>query len=775
MTFLLKKFPKNKLLKFFVFIAFGCLLSLLVLNFIFPLQTEISYSQLINARDGSALYAFLSHDDKWRMKTELGEIIPELRQAIIEKEDKYFYYHPGINPFAITRAAFNNIFTGHTTSGASTITMQVARLLDPKKRTYGNKVAEVFRAFQLEWYFSKEEILQLYLNLVPYGGNVEGVKSASLLYFNRLPNQLSLAQIVTLSIIPNRPTSLYLGRNNVFIKQERNKWLKRFLADQVFDEKTVHDALAEPLEAKRTEAPKSAPHFAYRLKAKFPHITNISTTLDKSKQDKVQQLAYNYHKRLQHYNIHNLAVIVVNNRTMAVEAYVGSPDYTDADHAGQVDGIKAIRSPGSTLKPLVYALGIDEGKVTPKTIVNDVPGNFDGYSPENFDRKFNGPVTVEKSLSYSLNIPAVKVLHETGLPLFLKKLKSVNFTQIAKDENKLGLSVILGGCGVRLEELAGLYAAFANGGQYAPLRYATETEAKPLKRIPVISEVSAFMINEILMQAARPDLPTNYLSSYHVPKVAWKTGTSYGRRDAWSMGYNRNYTIGVWVGNANNDGVRELTGTDIATPLLFQVFNSIDYNSSGSSLPTPKNLQFRLVCAESGLLPSDYCEHQVADYFIPLVSNPQKCAHLKEVAVSANESFSYCTSCLPESGYKKKLYPNLAPDLLAFYQNQGVAYVKIPPHNPTCTRIFDYGAPRIVSPSDGKEYLIERDSPPEMMLSCQAANEVRQVYWYINDKFYRAAQASEKVFFVPTAGVIKISCSDDKGRNADVRIIVKEE
>lgn len=767
----------KQLLKGILALAGVVFVIFLFLHLLFPLKKTISYSQIITARDGTVMHAFLSPDDKWRLKTELSEIIPQLRKTIIYKEDKYFYYHPGINPIAVVRAAFNNLLTGKTTSGASTITMQVARLMAPKERTYANKFIELFRALQLEWLYSKEEILQLYLNLVPYGGNIEGVKSASLLYFGQLPDKLSLAQMATLAIVPNRPTSLGLGKNELMLVQERNKWLKRFAADQLFSPKEIADALAEPLAAKRRPFPKIAPHLAYRMKYEQPEVTNIYTSLSLPIQDKVQSLAYNYHKRLQRYNINNLAVLVLNNRTMEIEAYIGSPDYADNTHAGQVDGVRAIRSPGSTLKPLVYALGIDQGNITPKTMIADVPSNFAGYNPDNFDKKFNGMISVEKALSFSLNIPAVKVLYETGLPLFIEKLNQAHFEQIKKDQNKLGLSVILGGCGVTLEELTGLYAAFANGGMYKPIVYtlpAKHTSLDSLHSIRIVSSEAAFMINEILTQATRPDLPNNYQSSYHIPKVAWKTGTSYGRRDAWSIGYNAHYTVGVWVGNASGEGIRELTGADIATPLLFNIFNAIDYNSANRWFTAPKDLKVRLVCAESGLAPGDFCQHQVADYFIPLISDTKKCTHIKQVAVQPNEAYSYCTSCLPQNGYKHKIYPNYSPEVVAYYEHTGLAYQKIPPHNPACTRIFDDQAPQIVSPANGREYILDSKSA-ELMLSCQADNEVKKVYWYINDRLYTSAGAAEKVFFKPIAGTVKISCSDDKGRNSDVQITVREE
>ncbi|MBC8111082.1 MAG: penicillin-binding protein 1C, partial [Verrucomicrobia bacterium] len=555
-----------------ILILTGIFLTFRLLDLLFPFHPDIAYSQVITASDSTVLYAFLSADDKWRMKTELSEIMPQVRQTIVFKEDRYFYYHFGINPFAVVRALFVNTLRGKKTSGASTVTMQVVRLLKPKKRTYGNKILEMFHALQLETHFSKDEILQLYLNLVPYGGNVEGIKSASLLYFGKMPHKLSLAEVVTLAIVPNRPTSLHLGKNNALIEKERNRWLKKLPQNKVFPAKDLVDALREPLEATRSEAPKSAPHFALRLHKQNPTQPILPTSLNRNIQEKVQDLASNYSKRLKSLNINNLAVLVLDNKTRQIVAYIGSPDFKDTQNGGQVDGVQAIRSPGSTLKPLVYAIAFDEGKLTPKTVISDVPTAFGAFVPDNFDEKFHGNVSVEKALSLSLNIPAVSVLDQIGLPLLLSKLKQSGFKQIQKDENKLGLSLILGGCGVTLEELVNLYANFSTN---APSGWAGEGKAG-------LSAAAIFVVNQILTQASRPDLPNAYQNAYHLPKIAWKTGTSYGRRDAWSIGYNARFTVGVWVGNFSGQGVPELTGSEIATPLLFNIFNTIDYNADNN-------------------------------------------------------------------------------------------------------------------------------------------------------------------------------------------------
>ncbi|EAY27985.1 penicillin-binding protein 1C [Microscilla marina ATCC 23134] len=741
-----------------------------ILHWIFPLRVKIEYSQLMLAKNDQVLHAFLTSDDKWRMKTELDEIIPKLKKAIVYKEDKYFYNHWGVNPIAISRALFNNILQGHKTSGASTITMQVARLLSPKKRTYANKVIEMFRALQLEWKYSKDEILQIYLNLVPYGGNIEGVKAASLLYFGRMPHQLSLAQITALAIIPNRPTSWVIGRTNEAIVKARNKWLKRFGKANIYEPRFIKAALEEQLQATRSEAPHEAQHLAYRLRSRYSTESIIRTTIDKSKQDKIQQLVANYVRRLKVKGIYNASVLVINNHTKQVEAYLGSPFFYDKKHAGQVDGVKAVRSPGSTLKPLVYALGFDQGKLTPKSTVADVPINLNGYSPENFYKKFNGIVNIETSLANSLNIPAVKALKMIGVHYFINKLREARFEQVVKDEKKLGYSMILGGCGVTLEELTNLFSVYSNGGRYTNLCYLKSDTITTNRKL--ISSAAAYVITENLTKANRPDLPSSFENTIRIPKVAWKTGTSYGRRDAWSIGYNAAYTVGVWVGNFSGNGVKSLVGAEVATPLLFQVFNAIDYNSKKEWFKAPKDLKVRWVCAETGLPPNSFCESQVIDYYLPLVSPTQKCDHLKKVFVSIDGKESYCVTCRTEGKFKTVLYPNLAPEMVAFYNMEGIAYRKIPPHNPRCTRVFEHPAPVINSLSTNKEYIVDRDDPPELMLTCIAHNEVKTVYWYINDQFYKAASPNDKVFFKPTRGMIKVSCSDDQGKSSSIGIRV---
>lgn len=787
------------------------LLSGLVLDRLFPLPPAPQYSPLVLAADGSVLHAYLNPTQKWRMKTELPEITPALQTAIIAKEDQFFRYHFGLNPVAMVQAAGRNLLGHGRTTGASTITMQVARLLEPKARTLPNKLREMLRAVQLEAHYSKAEILQLYLNLVPYGSNIEGVKSAALLYFQQPPNYLSLAQTVTLAIIPNRPAGLVLGKNNPQILQERNRWLRYFQRKKLFPAQDLADALLEPLAARRHPAPTLAPHLARRLVLAQPGTALIHSTLRPATQAKAEDLARNYVRRLASLGIAQAAVLVVNNSTHAVEAYVGSADFNDRGPSGQVDGVRAVRSPGSTLKPLLYGLALDRGLLTPKTVLPDVPTNFQGFRPENFDKHCQGEVTMERALTYSLNIPAVRVLSEVGVGNFINSLRQAGFRRVAHDAPRLGLSTILGGCGATLEELTGLYSALANGGRWAKLNYELESmnyelpagnkRGIPKNRQPkahdrrfiihnskfIISEASAYLLTDILAQRTRPDLPVDAASSRHLPRIAWKTGTSYGRRDAWSIGYNRQYTIGVWVGNFSGQGSPALTGADVASPLLFDLFNALAYNGSAEWFGPPASLDFRLVCAETGLVPGENCPNQLLDYYLPGASTGQRCQHQQEVLVSADGRYSYCRACVPASGYRRARYPNARPEVLAYRETQGLPTRRLPPHNPSCRLVrgnategsteygFDASALlAITSPAAHAEYVLDTAEKQQLLLSCAATGEVRQVYWYVNDQFLRAAKATERVFFRPPAGEVKISCADDHGRNVDVRVLVRQ-
>ncbi|MGP8217678.1 MAG: penicillin-binding protein 1C [Bacteroidia bacterium] len=755
-----------------IFILASYLLFKLLDN-LYPLNTDrLSYSTVVLSSDGSIMSAFLSKDDKWRIQIRKEDIPEGLKKAFIFKEDKYFFLHPGVNLFALARAFFQDIRAGKVVSGASTVTMQVARMLSPERRSFYNKFKEIFRALQLESHFSKEEILEMYFNLLPYGGNVEGIKAASLIYLHKLPIDLSPAEIATLMIVPNSPRHYRFDNNNGAIIAGRNKWLERFGKAKLFKDREIEQAISEPLYAKRIDIPRIAPQFCIELARKYKGTAYIQTNIDLNMQKKAQNVLTEYVQKLTLWNITNAAVLIVRNKDHAVMAYVSSANFDDMAHQGQVDGVDAIRSPGSALKPFLYALAFDQGLATPKTILYDVPSNFNGYQPQDYDRIFRGKVTVEDALLNSLNVPAVKMLSNMDIATYINVLENGGCHSLVSQQQKLGLSLVLGGCGIKLKELTGLYVTLANGGQYAPLRY---TKDQPeIKPVQLLSKESSFMISHILTEMERTDVPANMDDAEHFPKIAWKTGTSYGHHDGWCVGYNDKYTVGVWVGNFNAAESPELSGASCAVPLMTQLFSTLNYYNDFNWLKFPPHVGVRWVCSETGKIPNTWCNNLVPDYYIPGVSSTETCEHMKMVYTDAKGTISYCRSCLPKAGYVEKLYPSYSPEMIAYFELYKIPYVKIPPHNPKCPRVYSDRSLAIQSPVNGMQYLLMKNESHNIMLKCNAGNDVSTIYWYVNDKYYGKTKPDESLFFSPDAGNVKVSCTDDKGRTAHVRISVKE-
>ena len=766
------RFLKRSLRVFTAFLVFSYLL-FLFLDKLFPVSLErLSYSTVVVSSDGTVMSAYLSKDQKWRIKIRREDIPEGLKKEFIYKEDRYFYYHPGVNVFALCKAFFRDLRARHVVSGASTISMQVARMLHPEPRTFANKFKEIFRAMQLERHYTKEQILEMYFNLLPYGGNVEGLKAASLIYLNKKPVDLSPAEIATLMIVPNNPNKYRLGINNPTIVKERNKWLVRFGKAHLYKQQEIDQALTEPLVAKRGSVQRTAPHLCNRLARKLKDENYIQTNLDFNTQKRTQQIVSDFVQKLAMWNITNASAIIIRNKDHAVVAYVGSANFDDLKNSGQVDGGNALRSPGSALKPFLYAMAFDQGVVTPKSVLYDVPCNYSGYMPHDYDQIYRGKVTVEDALLNSLNVPAVKLLSEMDVNAYITLLEKGGCHSLVNQEKKLGLSLVLGGCGVKLHELTGLYVALANNGMYAPLRWTKdEPEGKPVQ---LFSDNASFMISHILTGMLRFDVPANIEGAEDFPKIAWKTGTSYGHRDGWCVGYNDKYTVGVWVGNFNDAEAPELSGSSCAVPLMTKIFGSLNVYNDFNWLKFPKGLGIRWVCNETGDLPGTYCVNQVSDYYIPGVSTTETCDHMQMVYVDKNEKFSYCETCLPAKGYKEKLYPNYAPDMIAYFNLYHIPYQKVPEHNPNCTRVVADNTLSIEFPVNGTEYMLMKNESHQLKLKCSAGNDVSFVYWYVNDKYIAKSKPDEDVFFSPDNGKLKISCTDDKGRTAHIHISVKE-
>jgi penicillin-binding protein 1C len=730
-----------------------------------PIHFRVHYSPAVYDAEGRVLAAYLSADEKWRFHAVA--VPTALKKAIVHKEDKRFYFHPGVDALAALRAAAMNLVTGKRTSGASTITMQVVRLLYPGPRTYAGKLFEAFYALRLEYRLTKEQILGLYFDLLPYGGNIEGVEAAARFYFQKETTALSPAQLTVLCVLPNRPNGLRPDRRGEELMRARNRWLDKFKSAGIWSDETVERAKIEPLSARRRPLQILAPHFCRKAVSEAHDAKRITTTLVASLQARAQECIKSHVRRLKYYRIGNAAAVVVENRSRAIRAYVGSADFDDAAADGQVDGAAAVRSPGSALKPLIYALAMERG-LTPKRMLLDAPANFGGFRPENYDRRYRGPVSAEEALAQSLNIPAVELLEQIGMRAFTETLIAAGFEQIGKDAPKLGLAAALGGCGVRLTEMAGLYAAIADGGRWRPLRgYSHDLAAAPTT---LFSESTAQIIGEILRRRDRPDLPAAFTEAADAPQISWKTGTSYGRRDAWACGFSAKYTIAVWTGNFNGDPSPYLTGADVAVPILFDLFSLVEPRHT-STHPRPIAVPRREVCSHTGLPPGPFCASTVMDVYVKPTA--PVCEHRKEFWVSQDGKVSYCPECKPESGAVKRIYENWPAAWAAYFEREKLKKNFPPPHFSACPKQGD-SQTRIVFPTHGASIFL---MGKKQKFRAQAYPDARShtVHWFLNDVYVGASSGGESPEISPdNAGKHKLTVRDDLGGKHSVTFDVKK-
>ena len=541
------------------------------------LVEEINYSKVVLDRKGEILSVFLNNEEEFHIKYD-GEVPETLKTAVINYEDKKFYSHSGVDYPRILKSFFNNM-TGRKKMGASTISMQVVKLLEPKKRTYFNKLVEVVKAYKLESEFSKEEILKIYLNNVPYGSNIVGYSGAIKMYFNKEVKDLSYAEATLLAVLPNSPGILNLKKNNDKLETKRNRLLKTLLDRKLIDERQYKFSLLEKFPNKIYYYEKKAPQFSIFLKNRYPEKI-IKSTLDYNLQKKLEKIVHDYSNAMKDVGINNAAVLVVNNKTKEVLAYVASQDFYDKRNNGEIDGLQAKRSPASLLKPFLFALSIDDGLIVPDSVYPDVPIYFGNFYPKNSSNTFTGMVKIEEALIKSLNIPFVKLLSDYGVDRFYYFLE--NNDNYPEDRfDKYGLSLILGTREMRPVDIGKLYIGLANYGKVSNLKY-TLTEDKP-KEYQQFSRGASYLTLETLSRVVRPG--NEKLYSEQRP-ISWKTGTSYGMKDAWSVGVSPDYTVLVWLGNFNQKSIFSLSGVETAGNLLFKVFNIVDINSKTFEKPT---------------------------------------------------------------------------------------------------------------------------------------------------------------------------------------------
>ncbi len=743
----------------------------LVLTLLFPLPRTKGYSLTVEDRQGRLLGAFLADDGRWRLRTDPGEIPERLKRILLLREDRWFYYHFGVNPLALLRAVWQNARSGRRISGGSTITMQIARMMEPKPRTIGAKMFEAFRAVQLEMKYSKKELLEMYLSMVPLGGNIEGLKSASLLYYQTPPERLNIARLFDLMLIPRDPNGLQPDKNPDRLLAERRRQAQRWIARGFLSREDSIVIWTTPAAVQRITPPMLAPHYCFRVKNLVRRGGDVRGALDLDVQRTVERLLSAQLRIWSAKGVHNGAAIVVDNRNRDVLAYAGSGDFGDSLASGQVDAVRALRSPGSTLKPFLYAMLMDAGSLTPKTRLLDVPYDAEGFTAENYDGTYSGPVFADDALRRSLNVPMIRLLKQAGTTPFLQFVVKAGVASLQDQKQKLGLSMILGGCGVTLEELTDAYSSFPNSGRFLPLRYIRDGESDSGVSRQAFSPSSAYMVTSILTGLNRPDLPSGFESSVSLPAVAFKTGTSYGRRDAWSVGYTARYTVGVWMGNADNTGNPDLMGGRTAAPLLFDILTSITRTGEKSILPLPDDISLRDVCTESGKDPTPRCAHRIEDFYSVTRTSRAPCDMCREYLVSPDGTLSYCPSCVGTHAYRVATIVTYPPELLEFWKRSNVTYAAAPPHNPFCTTVSAGDGPTIVSPSDAMTYYLV-SKKQELCLQATPLVDVTTHAWYLDDRYLGTVRAGVRWLIHIGGGEHVVCCVDDKGRASKTRFRV---
>lgn len=768
-----------RLLFFLCGLLLIAMLSFIIGDLFFPLPLDklnLPSSQFVVDRNGKLLRAFTTPDEMWRIEGRFDELSPKLKLATLTYEDKWFYYHFGLNPVSIIQAAIANIKARRIISGASTITMQIARMMEPKERTFRNKFIEAFRSLQLEFHYSKDELLTMYFNMAPYGGNIIGSAAASHLYFGKHQKNLSLGEATLLAAIPNSPTTLRPDVNPKMAKNARDKLLGILLKHGLINENELKEALREPLPNKRYPMPFVAPHFCRMLKNIHPHESSLVSTIDYKIQERSRRILREFLTPLRKKGISNASIVVMDTKSHEVLAMVGSYRFFDSVNDGQVNGATAPRSPGSTLKPFVYALALDRGIISPQIILSDVPVDYSGYQPVNYDNKYRGYVSAQEALARSLNVPAVNLCAELKDNSIYSFLKRSGISTLSRSKSYYGLQLILGGCEVTLLELTNLYAGLANLGEFAPYKLRlTNSISNPGPDFSLVFQSACFILTEMLTEVRRPDLPTCWESSINLPKIAWKTGTSYGHKDAWSIGYSLKYTIGVWVGNFDATGAPDIVGAKVAAPILFALFNALTDPLENQWFVKPDRVARRNVCALSGMPMSPYCESSKEELYIPGISPSKQCNIHKKFQIDRKTGKRLCSHCRIGREYREQIFEVYPPEIATWRRKNGHHVPSIPEHYPNCSKILAGNGPVIHSPSANCEYKIRQGIDAKyqkILLDASVSSGTKKIFWFLDNQLIASKKPTEKVFITPTVGKHRLVCMDDEGRSAEMALVI---
>jgi penicillin-binding protein 1C len=749
-------------------------------------------SAILLARDGSLLGARIADDGQWRFP-ELAIVPERFAQALIHYEDRRFQRHPGVDPLAMVRALRSNWQAGRVVSGASTLTMQLARLVKQqgstrRSRSYLGKAVQTLLALRLECSYSKRELLALYASHAPFGGNVVGLDAAAWRYFGRDPAQLTWAEAATLAVLPNAPGLISPGRARATLLLRRDRLLQKLTAAGALTELDLTLALAEPLVEAPRSLPDGAPHLLETLRQRYPEQHRFASTIDPQLQRQAVELVQRHAAQLQRSGVNNAAALIVDNRSFEVLAYVGNAAWqVNSQRALAVDIVQRPRSTGSILKPFLYAAMLDSGQLLPKMLVPDIPTQMRGFTPENFDRSFRGAVAADVALAQSLNVPAVRLLRDYGYPRFHDLLQRLGFSTLSRPPGHYGLTLILGGAEATLWDVVGAYANLADGARPAGsgarvgqqslhwLRAVTTTSVGSAAQARPLSIGAAWLTQVALLEVSRPVEEANWRTFANSRQIAWKTGTSWGLRDAWAVGSSTHYTVGVWAGNADGVGVPELTGSVAAGPLLFALHDRLPH-SPWYDMPVGA-LKTVQTCADDGFLASDLCAKVEA--LVPQRSHfDHQSPYHQLVHLDAAGHERVVAGCERVAQMRHRAWFVLPPALEHYYRGQHSDYRPLPPWRADCAVAaaneqrsvmeFLYPGPA------GRIYVpVELDGRKgRAVLEVVHREPTAVLYWHVDDDYVGHTELAHQLAVDLAPGVHSVTVVDAAGNRQTRRFEV---
>ena len=743
-------------------------------------------SGILLSQEGKLLGAHISKDGQWRFPP-ISKVPEKFKTSIVAFEDKRFYQHFGIDPLAIARAIRLNIKAGRVVSGGSTLSMQVIRMASNNpQRNLSQKLLEAVKALRLETRYNKDEILKLYASYAPFGGNIVGLEAASWRYFGRNPNQLSWAESAMLAVLPNSPALIHISRKRPLLKAKRDRLLKKLFEKKKISALDLQLAVAEPLPEKPQALPRLASHLLDTQVARSKEQRRFETTLDFILQKHIKQLAKHHAEVLALKDIHNLAILVIDNHTFEVKAYIGNAPHSlkNASHGEAIDLIQRPRSTGSTLKPFLFAAMLEDGEISPETLVADTPVRYSGYRPKNFDRKFRGAVRAKQALARSLNIPAVNMLSFHGVERFLATLRQMGMSTLHRRSREYGLPLILGGAEGTLWELTSMYANLANRAQQTRANKTTHYfQAKVLKKQSIktdrrneISPASAWMTLQALLEVGRPGTEAYWKRFDSSHKIAWKTGTSFGHRDAWAIGTTPQYTVGVWVGNAAGEGRQGMTGVRVAAPLLFDVFNRLPLANRWFPKPV-QQMKTVLICKDDGFLANERCESE--EYLIPNNSHFDRISPHHQRVHLDQQGLRVHSQCESVSNMQQQDWFVLAPDQAFYYQQTHANYKPLPDWREDCrlaqtTRSIENPI-SLIYPKRNTQVYIPREltgRKGKTIFKAIHSNPDERLFWHLDNHYLGTTQNYHEQALWVNEGKHKLTLVDEAGNQVVQSFVV---